>query len=160
MIAQQQVLDAFEYREGKLYWKYVKSIRIKTGDEAGREDGFGYRIVRFNYKMYRTHHLIYLMFHNVLPKIIDHINGNRLDNRIENLRIATDSQNNCNKGIQANNTTGSKNVKWHKRIKKYEVSVQVNKKRQYIGVFEDLELADLVAHMAREKYHGNFAKHN
>jgi hypothetical protein len=99
------------------------------------------------------------MFHGVLPTFIDHINNNRLDNRIENLRIATDSQNNCNKGIQANNTSGSKNVKWHERIKKYEVSVQVNKQRKYIGVFEDLELADLVATMAREKYHGSFAKH-
>jgi len=158
MITQQQALDTFEYREGKLYWKYVKSIRIKAGEEAGRTDGQGYRTVRFNYKMYRTHHLIYLMFHGVLPKIIDHINGNRLDNRIENLRIATESQNNCNKVRQINNTSGSKNVKWHERIKKYEVSVQINKERKYIGVFEDLELADLVAQMAREKYHGQFAR--
>jgi hypothetical protein len=157
MITQQQVLDTFEYREGKLYWKYVKSIRIKAGDEAGREDGQGYRTVRFNYKMYRTHHLIYLMFHGVLPTLIDHINNDRLDNRIENLRIATDSQNNCNKGIQANNTSGSKNVKWHERIKKYEVSVQINKQRKYIGVFEDLEFAELVAIEARNKYHGEFA---
>jgi hypothetical protein len=159
MITQQQVLDAFEYREGKLYWKYVKSIAIKVGDEAGANDGYGYRVIRFSNKLYRAHHLVYLMFNGVLPKRIDHINGNRLDNRIENLRIATDSQNNCNKGLQSNNTTGYKNVKWHERIKKYEVSVQFNKQRKYIGVFEDLELADLVAHMAREKYHGAFAKH-
>lgn len=159
MITQQQAIDAFEYKEGKLYWKYVKSIAIKAGDEAGANDGYGYRVVRFNNKLYRVHHIVYLMFNGVLPKRIDHINQNRSDNRIENLRVATDSENNCNKTVQANNSTGYKNVRWHERIKKYEVSVQINKERKYIGVFEDLELADLAAQMAREKYHGQFARH-
>jgi hypothetical protein len=159
MITQQEALNAFEYREGKLYWKYVKSIAIKTGDEAGANDGYGYRVIRFNNKLYRAHHLVYLMFNGVLPNRIDHINSNRSDNRIENLRIATDSENNCNKTKQSNNTTGYKNVRWHERIKKYEVSVQINKERKYIGVFEDLELADLVAQEARNKFHKEYANH-
>jgi hypothetical protein len=55
---------------------------------------------------------------------------------------------------------GVKGVNWNKSNKQWRVRVQVNKKRIHIGDFKDLELAELVAIEARNKYHGNFAKHN
>jgi hypothetical protein len=149
MITQQQALDTFEYREGKLYWKVMKSIRIKVGDEAGACDGLGYRVIRFNGKLYRTHHLVYLMHKGYLPKLLDHINRNRSDNRIENLREATASQNACNRP--------AKGVYWKSQIKHWCVEIQVNKVKHYFGIFKDFELAELVAKMAREKLHGQFA---
>lgn len=150
MITQQQALEAFEYRDGELYWKVPKSIRIKVGDKIDGLDACGYKRVRFNGRLYRVHRIIFLMHHGYFPQYIDHINGIRTDNKIENLREVTASQNACNRP--------AKGVIWRKNIKHYEVSIQVNKVKHYCGIYKDLELAELVAVMAKEKYHGQFAR--
>jgi hypothetical protein len=64
-----------------------------------------------------------------------------------------------NRKLFKNNTSGCKGVYWNKRNRKWQVSVGVSKKQKHIGYFDDLELAELVALEARDKYHGNFAKH-
>ena len=159
MITQQQAIDAFEYKEGKLYWKYVKSIAIKAGDEAGANDGYGYRVVRFNNKLYRVHHIVYLMFNGVLPKRIDHINQNRSDNRIENLRSCSRSENNYNQGISSRNKSGLKGVSFDKKNKKWRADIMFNSKRYSLGRFATKEEAYAVACKARDKFHGEFARH-
>ena len=157
MITQQQALEAFEYRDGELYWKVPKSIRIKVGDKCDGMDCHGYKRVRYNGKLYRVHRIIFLMFNGYLPQYIDHINCDRADNRIENLREVNAIENACNRAMQSNNRTKVKGVIWRKNIKHYEVSVQVNKVKNYCGIFKDLELAELVAIEARDKYHKQFA---
>ena len=117
------------------------------------------RSVEIDHKSYSVHRLVWLMHHGVLPEFLDHINGNKLDNRIENLRPATKSQNNQNKRLYSNNTSGVKGVCWHKRIKKWQVNVRVNGKQKSFGFFDDIELAELVASEARNKLHGQFARH-
>jgi uncharacterized protein YkuJ len=100
------------------------------------------------------------MWHTgVMPEELDHINRNTLDNRIENLRVANKSQNACNRTVFANNTSGIKGVSWNARNKKWFVYVDVNKKRNNIGYFDDIDLAELVAIEAREKLHGVYANH-
>lgn len=158
MITQEQALDAFEYKDGELYWKVPKSIRIKVGEKIDGLDCHGYKRVRYNGKLYRVHRIIFSMHYGYMPKYIDHKNGNRSDNRIENLREANAVENACNRSIQSNNRTKVKGVCWKKQIKHYEVSVQVNKIKHYCGIYKDLELAELVAVMAREKYHKQFAR--
>ena len=161
MITQALVDEYFEYREGKLYWKKVNhpNKQYLVGSEAGSIHKTGYRHVTWFNRPHKVHRLIFLLEHGYLPKEIDHINGNRLDNSIENLREATRSENQYNKGACKNNTSGSRGVSWHKKSKAWLVRVSVGGKSKIIGYFKDLELADLVGNMAREKYHGKFA-HN
>lgn len=148
----------FEYRDKDLYWKISKGA-AKIGSKVGAFDKDGYRFTSINYKYYKVHRLIFMMHHGFFPIQVDHINGNKADNSIENLREATHSLNECNKKIQKNNTSGVKGVCWRKDIKKWAVRVAINKKNYRLGYFEDLELASLVAEMAREKYHKEYARH-
>jgi hypothetical protein len=142
----------FEYKDGELF-------RLKNNKKVGSNHIKGYKHTTIKGKPYLNHRLIYMMFYGVIPPEIDHINGNRSDNRIENLRPAN-NKNQQNAKIRKDNKSGAKGVYWFKELKKWKVDVATNGKRKYIGVFEDLELAELVAQEARNKYHGKFAKHN
>lgn len=94
--------------------------------------------------------------------VIDHIHGKetRNDNRKENLRIATWSQNNMNKGVQTNNKSSVTGVCWHKGINRWESYISVNKKRIHLGAFTNFEDAVKVRKEAEEKYFGEFSYDN
>lgn len=158
MITQQQALDLFEYKNGALYWRVKKSYRVEVGKEAGCKNSHGYCVVRVNGILYGIHRIIFLMHHGYLPEYIDHADGDRLNNRIENLRQATNIQNSYNRGKQSNNHSGFKGVHWKKQIKHWAVEIQVNKTKKYLGIYKDLDLAALVASEARDLYHGKFAR--
>ena len=152
--------EAFEYRNGELYWKIDtnKSLK-KKGKRAGCNSSGAYGVVNLDGKSYSLHKVIFCMHHGWMPAIVDHINLVRDDHRIENLRAATHVTNNYNKRVQSNNKLGLKNIAWHKHNKKYLVQLTQNKKK-IISIFvEDLELAELVAIEARNKFHGEFANH-
>lgn len=149
----------FDYRDGELYWKFSLSSKSPKGTIAGTIKHDDYRRIGLNKKPYLAHRLIFMMHHGYLPEIVDHIDGNRLNNRIENLREATFSQNQHNKKTGKNNTSGYKNVTWNARKRKWLVNIRVNKKDIHIGYFVDIELADLVSQEARDKYHKEFARH-
>jgi hypothetical protein len=157
IITQDYVKQLFEYRDGVLYWKVNKG-KVRLGQKAGTLNNNYYR-VQINGKQYRNHRIIFLMHHGFFSVQVDHIDGNTLNNCIENLRSATSFGNNQNKRKSANNTSGHKGVVWHKGKKKWQVQMSVNNKYKCFGSFEDLELADLVAQEARDKYHGAFANH-
>lgn len=95
-------------------------------------------------------------------RMIDHINGNRLDNRRENLRIATKSQNCHNQGIQRTSTSGYKGVTWHsgRRVNKWIAQISLNGRRIYLGCFDDIHVAAHEYNKAAIKYHGEFARLN
>ena len=159
MITQSQVLDCFEYRGGLLYWKGVThpNKRHIADKPAGSMHKTGYRHVTWMGKVHKAHRLIFLMHHGYLPPEVDHINGDRADNRIENLRAANRSENQCNRGALSSNTSGHPGVSWHKKSKAWTVRVMKNGKQRLIGYFKDLELAALVSAEARAKFHGQFA---
>lgn len=164
MITPEKLHQLFEYRDdGNLVRKVSGAGR---SNKKGMVVGFfpkkitrsnRYVTTKINGQHYCVHKLIYMYHHGVMPDQLDHINGNSLDNRIENLRLATTSENAQNRKTFANNKSGCKGVTWHKRIKKWQVSVAVNKVQKHIGYFDDLEFAALVATEARDKYHGKFA---
>ena len=104
------------------------------------------------------HRLVYLWHFGYVPKEIDHINGDKRDNRIENLREANRSQNMRNVKLKRNNTSGAKGVCWSKEKNKWVVRVSVNKKTIHCGYYEDFELAALVSAEAIDKYHGYFKR--
>lgn len=158
MITQQRALELFDYQNGSLFWKVKPAKQIAIGSEAGCKNSHGYCVVRADGVLYGVHRIIFLMHHGHLPKYIDHADRNPLNNRIENLREASASENAYNKVAQSNNRSGCKGVRWHKQIKHWCVEIQVNKVKKYLGIYKDLELADLVAQEARDLYHGNFAR--
>lgn len=157
MITQELVKDLFEYRDGKLYWKKCHRKDF-NGTEAGCLNNTGYLRVKITKAGYLVHRLIYLMHHGRLPVMIDHINGNPLDNRIDNLREASSPQNQYNAKVRKDNLSGIKGVGWNKNKKKWIVRIRINGKRKHLGCFDDLELAELVIIEARNKYHKEFAR--
>jgi len=103
--------------------------------------------------------VIYFMHHNFLPEVIDHINGNKHDNRIENLRAATMRENQYNHRIQAKNTSGIKGVSWSKKYQKWYACMRVNGKNKNLGLYDSIETAKEFLELAREMIHGSFANH-
>ena len=156
---QETVKKLFTYKDGNLYWAMKPSYKINIGDLAGSLRSTGYVAVMIDGKYYKNHRLIFLWNYGFLPKYIDHINGNPADNRIENLRAASLSQNQFNRKKSSTSTTGCKNVFFNKKDKKWVVKIRVNGTRKHLGTFSNLELADLVATEARDLYHKEFANH-
>lgn len=150
--------ELFEYRDGFLFWKIARP-HVKIGQKAGTQGDRGYWKITIANRMYRAHRIIFLYHHGYLPTEIDHIDGDRQNNRIENLRPATRSQNLSNKGLSNNNTSGAKNVSWCKEREKWEVQMYVNKKKTYVGRFDDLEVAKAAATAFRNQNLGEFANH-
>ena len=157
---QEKLHELFEYRDGKLFWKVDRRAVKCKGKEAGTIHN-GYRNLHSNSigGHMSAHRAIWVMHHGDLPEVIDHINGDKLDNRIENLRAATRSQNVHNIAMLPSNQSGVKNVSWRNDTKKWRVTLAVDGKKMSFGHYDDLELAELVAHEARCKYHGEFANH-
>lgn len=160
MITQQLIANTFEYKDGFLYWKCVSHpnkgyLRDKP---AGSIHKTGYRHITWMGKVHKAHRLIFMLHHDYLPSEVDHINGNRSDNRIENLRPANRSENQCNRNILASNTSGYAGVSWHKKSQAWVVRVMKNGKTVVQQYFKDLELAGLFAAEARSLYHGTYAK--
>jgi hypothetical protein len=150
--------------------QYLKSI-VSYDKETGvfqRKDGVkfgfkddGYLRSEINGKNYYLHRLAWLYEYGEFPDShLDHVNGDKADNRIENLRKASRSENLCNVRKTKRNTSGYKNVTFHKESNKWRVKVSVNGKNKSFGLYEDIELADLVAIEVRNKFHGQFANHS
>ena len=148
----------FEYKDGNLYWKISKGAK-KAGSKAGTLKPDGCLHICIDKKMYLLHRIIFMMNYGYLPKQIDHIDGNRSNNHIDNLRPATHSQNAQNAKVRKDSINGLKNIKFNQKNKTWDVRIQANKTRLFIGSFKDLELAELVAMEARNKYHNQFARH-
>ena len=160
MITQQLIVNTFEYKDGFLYWKAVTHpnkgyLRDKP---AGSMHKTGYRHITWMNKVHKAHRLIFMLHHGYLPPEIDHINNDRADNRIENLRAATRSENQCNRHTLSSNTSGYAGVSWHKKSQAWVVRVMKNGKTVVNQYFKDLELAGLFATEARNLYHGTYAK--
>ena len=158
MVTKELLNELFEYKNGILYSKVDRyKTAIKKGNVVGSISNQGYLRTCINYKSYKLHRLIFMMFYGYMPVEIDHVNGNKTDNRIENLREVSHSQNEWNKSKTVRNTTGIKNITFENG--KWRVRVGANNKTINVGIFDNLELAELVAQEARSKYHGNFANH-
>lgn len=102
------------------------------------------------------------MHHFVLPlkegMQVDHINGNGLDNRRENLRLVTKSQNMMNRGTQKNSTSGFKGVNKHQG--KWRAYILENRRQRHLGMFNTKEEAALAYNEAAKVIHGEYARLN
>ena len=139
--------NLFNYSNGNLIWKIDKG-RSKKGTIAGSRDTKGYMQLKLNQKVYRLHRLIWLWHGKELPEQIDHIDRNPLNNKIENLRAVTQSEN------QWNTDRACNSVSFHKASKKWRARIKINNKEIYLGVFSDIEQARQVKQEAARRRWG------
>jgi len=120
----------------------------------------GYARIGIDNCRYQAHRLAFLYMTGSFPTLVDHINGDRMDNSWKNLRVCDRSQNLMNSRVRSNNTSGYKGVSWSKVYNKWSVQLWNRNTKVVHKLVDDLELAILVAEEARNKYHGEFARHN
>lgn len=153
------IKSKFRYEDGNLF-RLHDSGGQKSGSIAGwitECNGKKYRKMMINRKTFYVHHAIFLFHFGYLPKVIDHINRNTLDNKIENLRAADQQKNVANSGMRKNNTSGIKGVYWDKNKNKWVAQITVNGKCIKLGKFDDIDLAANEYSCAAEKYFGEFS---
>lgn len=121
----------------------------------------GYYIAVVEGKRHRVHHLVFLYMTGSLPdKPVDHINGDRTDNRWCNLRLVEKVDNQKNQGVRTDNSTGCTGVYWYPPLSKYQAQITVAGKRVHLGYFGALEDAVTARRAAEAKYgfHENHGK--
>lgn len=161
--AVEELRENFRYNPetGEL-WRLWKSRRRKGDLEAricGSLNAKGYRITMFKGNRIKVHRLVWALVHGEWPPdCLDHINGNRADNRIENLRVVTNYQNSLNAKTRVG-VSGVKGVTWDKRKRKWDAVIRANGKKNRVGRFKSLEDAVIAMRLARERLHGEYANH-
>lgn len=152
-------LFAYDSEAGCFTSLVRRGKRWPPGQIAGTLDpSNGYRKLRFRGRQHFEHRLVWLWVHGEWPAAqVDHINGNRSDNRIANLRLATARENSRNAGMSRNNTSGYKGVFWERGCGKWRASITVNRKTIHLGVFVSAPEAHAAYCAAAKKYHGEFA---
>lgn len=154
-ISQARIREMLIYVEGHLHW-------VKTGKRAGcykRKDGYG--CLRLDNNLMLLHRAIWTYHNGPIPDgmFIDHIDGNRSNNVIDNLRLASRSENLLNKGPRRDSGSGVKNVMWNAPTQSWRVKLVVDGRHRHFGLFATIEEAEAAARAARERHHGAFANH-
>jgi hypothetical protein len=161
MLTHEYVKRLFDYdpATGLLRWKVSRPKLARIGSLAGDTRSKGYSVVRIDGSPYMIH-IIWLWMTCELPnQTIDHADKNPRNNRWANLRQATRSQQQMNRGVQANNRSGHTGVHWEKRRQKWLAKIYIGRRFIHLGSFNSLtEAVKCRAHYARI-YHGTFSGH-
>jgi hypothetical protein len=144
---------------GQLRWKMRPSKCVKVNDLAGYIDN-GYRCVVVSGKKYMAHRMIWTMVVGCAPEgyQIDHIDGDRSNNHISNLRLATHGENQHNSRTPSNNTSGMKGVDFRKKSGKWRVRIAKDGKRTE-SLFATKGEAESFVRKTRELLHEDFCNH-
>jgi hypothetical protein len=128
----------YEPDTGIFWWRVQLSRRVKVGAIAGTVNCDGYICIKVNGMQFKAHRLAWLHTHGMWPDHqIDHINGNRADNRIANLRDVSQFTNMQNQvRPRMDNTSGFLGVSLDKRDKRWRAGIRINGRRQHIGLFD------------------------
>jgi hypothetical protein len=151
-------ITKYDLESGSLIWLSVKRKSL-LGRQVGSPMSDGYLSTTILKKQYLVHRLIWLYVYGYFPKSIDHINGERTDNRLCNLRLASNDENVMNQPIKSNNTSGFKGVSWHSVMGKWLAYITHKGVKMRLGYFSDIHEAANVVAEARTRLHGEFANH-
>jgi len=139
MLTQERLKELLHYdKDTGVFTRKIKLANgIQVGDIAGCVDGVnGYIVIIIDGKNYRAHRLAWLYVNGGFPKEqIDHISHDRTDNKIANLRSVTNQENQMNKSMLKNNTSGFTGVYWHKPTNKWQSQIMINGKYKHLGYF-------------------------
>lgn len=144
----------YDTETGFFTWKIRKAIRTKIGSIAGSLKN-GYIYIKINDRSYRAHRLAWLYVYGEFPEEqIDHINGVRDDNRLANLRLVNNSQNQQNIfNKKSNNTSGYRGVSFEKNEGKFRAEIMINGNSIFLGRFDDAISASNAYLKAKRKHH-------
>lgn len=154
-ISREQVLRALRYEpiSGRLYWR-ESNCRRKAGEVAGNVGPRGYVTVGIGGRLVLAHRLIWLMVHGEMPVEMDHLNGDRADNRIVNIRPATHTMNMENRRTaSSNNRSGLLGVSWGARQRRWYARITTGGKIRHLGYFDSPEAAHEAYVKAKHKLH-------
>lgn len=161
MLTQELVKELFDYKDGILINKINRSNNALSKSKAGSIDiQRGYVKIGINNKNYYLHRVIWLWHFGYIPKVIDHINGNRSDNRIENLRDVNTQENTKNSSLRKDNKSGYVGVQWYPSRNKWVAYININKKRKTIGYFVNKKdaIKTRLNYAKNNNYHPNHGK--
>lgn len=137
---------------GNFWWREQARGR-RLGQRAGRMAS-GYVQIHLDKKRYQAHWLVWFYHNGTWPTDeVDHINGNKLDNRIENLRLATRCENRQNHKMMKNNTSGFRGVHWSKKEGKWIASICIAGTQKRLGAFTSPEEASECYLAAKKQEH-------
>ena len=150
----------YDSKTGIVTWKFTASKYMKAGKRVGWLDTQGYYSTRFLTRNYKLHRLCWLLHYKEDPggMCVDHIDGNKINNKINNLRLATYQQNRINSGTRSDNKTGATGVSWSKRSNCYIAKVTIDNKAVYSGHFHCLEEAIQARNNAANRIFKEFAR--
>ena len=155
MLTQAELQSQLFYEDG--FFKRLVSNNRKhlIGQFAGTIRNDGYEAISINKKIYKTHRLVWLYFYGNFPNgVIDHINGNKTDNRIENLRdISFDANRQNQKKSQRGNISGYLGVSWDKKSNKWKSQIKTKGKNYHLGFFDNPKNAYEIYLEAKRKIH-------
>lgn len=154
----------FYIENSNIWWRIRTGSRCKMGSIAGSYKNNGYRKVHVMGKTYLVHRILYQMYHSIdildPLAIIDHKDGNILNNTIENLRITDDKGNIRNSNSRANSSTQYKGVSTRKHTKKFFCRIHVGGKEKFLGYYHTAIEAARVYDLNAVIYYGEFARLN
>lgn len=131
--------------------------KSKIGTTIGSLEKTGYLVIRVCGNLYKAHRLAWLYMTGEWPsKEIDHINRIKTDNKWENLRVATDKDQQGNYNIRKDNKSGFRGVSFHKRDKVWQATLQTKSDQKFIGNFKTKEEARRAYDKAAREYFGEF----
>lgn len=152
-------LLSYDPSTGDIVWRQQRGKRAKAGAIAGCLCGQGYRVITIDYVSYQGHQVAWALHYGAWPEGgVDHRNLIKSDNRIGNLRQASQSQNAANTGMRKRNTSGRKGVTWNKASGKWQAGIRVKGKDLYLGLFSDLDEAHAAYCKAANENFNQFAR--
>lgn len=162
MITQSELqgIATYDADAGVLRWA-VSRGKMRPGDRMGSIGTGGYQRVRIDNRQYLEHRLVWLWHHGEFPRILDHIDRNQMNNRIENLRLCNESQNAANSGPPVHNTSGYRGVCWDSRKGKWKARVSLvvdgQRLRQNVGHFDTAEDAAIHYNLRMHQLFADYA---